>query len=165
MRNRVRCFGAIFYGLSSQAMCCLILCISLFINITPAFSKELEPAPYSLQIKWAMEKSDITITHKIYISPWIKKPGVYAYKEKMKVFDLVEQAGGLLNDELCKDIPSCYYPQTIYVLRPSLSDPDPTHSIYKCTLDWDKPDAGVGKCDFELKEDDFVGVSMSLSVL
>ena len=62
------------------------------------------------------------------------------------------------------DLPSQYFPRTVSVIRPSAKDPDPTTSIYWFTLDWAKPGGGISECRFELRERDFVGVSMSTSV-
>ena len=122
------------------------------------------PAPYSLLVKLALAVSKAKHEHPVYVWPWVKSPGAYPFKNGMAVADVVVAAGGLIKDERYPDLPSEYFPRTVFVIRPSAKDPDPTTSIYRFPLDWVKPDGGISECRFELRERDLVGVSMSPSV-
>jgi hypothetical protein len=138
-----------------------VLCLALVAGL--ALAKQTY-APYSLMVSQALAVSRAKHEHAVYVLPWVKSPGAYPFKNGMTVADLVKAAGGLIKDERYPDLPSEYFPHTVSVMRPSPKDPDPTTSIYRFPLDWAKPDGGISKCRFELRERDLVGVSMSVSV-
>ena len=122
------------------------------------------PMPYSMCVRLATEQSAAQSKNAVYIWPWVKVPGAYPFSKGMTIADLVVAAGGLVKDERYKNLPSEYFPQTIFVIRPSSNDPDPTTSIFRCAIDWSNSDGGVSQCTFALQEGDFVGISMSPSV-
>ncbi len=141
----------------------LILCLVFFACVAVASAKQV-PAPYSLLVKLATEKSKANYEHAVYVWPWVKSPGAYPFKKGITVAHLVAAAGGLIKDERYPNLPSEYFPRTVSVIRPSSKDPDPTTSIYRFSLDWSKPDGGISECKFKLQDGDFVSISMSPSV-
>ena len=144
-----------------------LICITISrADLLSGFAEQ-KPAPYSLGVKWATKDSQTVPERAVYIWPWVKTPGAYAFREGMTVAELVALAGGLILDERYKDVPELKdeaYPKTIDVTRPSPENPDPTTSMYQCALDWSKSDAGISQCRFELHQGDLVGISMSAAV-
>jgi hypothetical protein len=122
----------------------LILCSALVGSIASAsLAKQVNP-PYSLEVKWATEQSGNHYEHPVYVWPYVKSPGAYPFKSGMTVSDLITIAGGLIEDSRYPN-KSWAIPHTVGVKRASPVDPDPTTSIYKCGLDWAKPDRGLSR--------------------
>jgi protein involved in polysaccharide export with SLBB domain len=138
--------------------CCLVLVACL-----AAWAKQ-KPAHYSLCVEQASIISKAKYDHPVYVWLWVKSPGIYPFKDGITVADLVKSAGGLIKAARYPNLPSEYFPRTVSVMRSSAEDPDPTTSIYRFPLDWTKPAGKISESRFELRERDFVGVSMSTSV-
>jgi protein involved in polysaccharide export with SLBB domain len=137
--------------------------LALIIVAAPAYAHQ-ELAPYSWQVKQATRDQRKIPHNPVYVWPWVKNAGAYEFKKGMTVAQLIKMAGGLKLDERYPDIPDIQRPKTLSVYRPSSEVKDPTHSIYQCKLDWDKPEAGLVSCDLPLQKGDLVAVSMSPAV-
>ena len=140
-----------------------VIGLLLLVASAPAFARQ-EPAPYSWMIKQATKDEKQPPRNAVYVWPWVKMPGSYKLKKGMTVAQLITAAGGLKLDERYPNIPDIQRPKTISVYRPTSKEKDPVHSIYRCKLDWEKPEAGLAACDFILKKGDLVSVSMSPEV-
>ncbi len=128
-----------------------IFLVSLLI-VSPALANYV-PSSYLERVGRAIKGQKQIPKNMVYVGKWVKKPGAYPFAKGMTAASLIRGAGGVLPINQKNDD----FPTAILIFRPTKMTPNPSETIHGCWLDWNKPDAGVGGCVFELERKDLVG--------